>query len=191
MREKRILKIFLIFISIFLILFFYLKYTKKNELAKNKYKTVEDSSLNQNSNVSFDINYVSYDAKGNKYSIYAKKGEINLSNTDIIYLTEVSALVTLSKGDNIEIVSDFGKYNILNYDTIFSENVNVKYLDNIINAEYLDLSLTRNTMIISKDVVYNNTENILYADALEINIKNKDTKIYMHSLGDKVKIQSK
>ena len=35
-------------------------------------------------------------------------------------------------------------------------------------------------MIISKDVVYNNLKNTLKADVIEINIKTKDTKIFMY-----------
>ena len=46
-------------------------------------------------------------------------------------------------------------------------------------------------MIISRDVVYSSLENILYADVVEINIKNKDTKIFMDDSNQKVKIYSK
>ena len=35
-------------------------------------------------------------------------------------------------------------------------------------------------MIISKDVTYTNLENILKADVIEINLKTKDTKIFMY-----------
>ena len=35
-------------------------------------------------------------------------------------------------------------------------------------------------MIISKNVVYSNSENILKSDVIEINIETKDTKIFMH-----------
>ena len=56
--------------------------------------------------------------------------------------------------NNIYIVSDFGKYNINNYDTIFSKNVIITYLDNKITGDYVDFSMARNSMIISKNVVY-------------------------------------
>ena len=46
-------------------------------------------------------------------------------------------------------------------------------------------------MIISKNVIYNNSENILKADVVEIDIKTKDTKIFMHEQEKKVKINSK
>ena len=40
-------------------------------------------------------------------------------------------------------------------------------------------------MIISKNVVYTNTENMLKADVVEMNIKTKDTKIFMHDTKNK------
>ena len=46
-------------------------------------------------------------------------------------------------------------------------------------------------MIISKNVIYNNPENILQADVIEMNIKNKDTKIFMYEEDKKVNVKSK
>jgi len=46
-------------------------------------------------------------------------------------------------------------------------------------------------MIISKNVIYNSSENILKADVVEIDIKTKDTKIFMYEQEKKVKINSK
>ena len=46
-------------------------------------------------------------------------------------------------------------------------------------------------MIISKNVIYNNAENVLEADLVEINIKTKDTKILMYEQDQKVSIKSK
>ena len=45
--------------------------------------------------------------------------------------------------------------------------------------------------MISKNIIYTNLENILRADALEMNIKTKDTKIFMYEKEKKVNIQSK
>ena len=46
-------------------------------------------------------------------------------------------------------------------------------------------------MLISKKVVYTNLENILKADVVEIDIKTKDTKIFMLENNKKVNIKSK
>ena len=77
------------------------------------------------------------------------------------------------------------------FDTIFSKNVEINYLDNKITGEYLDFSMGRNSMIISKKVVYTNVENILKADVIEINVTTKDTKIFMYKDNQKVNIKSK
>ena len=89
------------------------------------------------------------------------------------------------------IVSDFGKYNSENFDTIFSKNIIINYEDNKITGEYLDFSLERNSIIISKNVNYINFENILNADIVEINIQTKDTKIFMYDNKKKVNIRSR
>ena len=97
----------------------------------------------------------------------------------------------INDNTTIKVTSDYGKYNTDNFDTIFSKNVIIKYLDNEIKSEYLDFSIERNSMIVSRNVIYNNFENILKADVIEINIETKDTKIFMYEENKKVNIKSK
>ena len=73
---------------------------------------------------------------------------------------------------------------------LFFKNVLVNYIDNNIKSEYLDFSLLRDTMIISKDVIYENLSNILKADVIEMNLTSKNIKIFMHSKNKKVNIKS-
>ena len=196
MDVKKIVKILLFFI--FLISLLYLLYYKFYKVDKSTTitpsidTTVNDSdaNLSYNSNIIEDVNYKSIDAEGNQYIISAKKGEIDYSEPNILFLTDVTGLIKLKNSDNIEITSDFGKYNSNNFDTIFSKNVLINYLENRIKANYLDFSLEKNLMIISGKVIYNNLENILEADAVEINIKTKDTKIFMYENDKKVNIRS-
>ena len=90
----------------------------------------------------------------------------------------------------MEISSDFGKYNINNYDTIFSKNVIITYLDNKITGDYLDFSWDKNLMIISREVILENDESSLRADVIEVNIKTKDIKIFMYEENKNIKIKS-
>ncbi|MDC3014668.1 hypothetical protein OAZ84_01495 [Candidatus Pelagibacter sp.] len=89
----------------------------------------------------------------------------------------------------IEISSDFGKYNINNYDTIFSKNVIITYLNNKIKGDYLDFSWDKNLMIISKNVILENNKSLLKADVIEMDIKSKDIKIFMYEENKKVNIK--
>ena len=90
----------------------------------------------------------------------------------------------------IEISSDFGKYNINNYDTIFSKNVIISYLDNKITGDYLDFSWDKNLMLISRDVILKNNESSLKADVIEVDIKTRDIKIFMYEDSKKVNIKT-
>tara|TARA_B100000123_G_scaffold189924_1_gene141741 strand:+ start:144 stop:737 length:594 start_codon:yes stop_codon:yes gene_type:complete len=186
-----------IWIFFFLILFIFLFYLfKKTKIDTNitDNNDITDNNVEEkiySSNVIENVNYSSIDIKGNEYIINAAKGEIDYKNNDVIYLTNVEALIKLNNANNIKITSDYGKYNTFNFDTIFSKNVVVTYLTNTIKSEYLDNSISRNSLIISKNVIYTDNKNILYADVIEMNIETKDTKIFMYENEKKVNIQSK
>lgn len=186
----KIIWVIIIFILTVLILILHFKdFQNKKKVQIKKSNTT--NFLKSNSNTFEDVKYSSEDSKGNKYIIEAKNGEIDISNPNIIFLTEVNALIELNNSNNIKIKSDYGKYNSDNLDTIFSKNVIITYLKNQINGEYLDFSIKRNSMIISRDVIYENIENILKADVVEIEIDTKNTKIFMYDKKKKVNIQSK
>ena len=189
MKRKKILLIFFTFIFFIIILFyFYQKSERKVENPINENSVSDD--IIYNSNIINNVSYNTKDANGNEYIIRAIKGQIDLENPNILYLTEVEAIIILANSENINIKSDYGKYNSDNFDTIFSKNVLINYLDNIITGEYLDFSLDRNSMIVSKKVIYTNSKNILEADVVNINLKTKDTKIFMYDKKEKVNIKS-
>ena len=191
MLKKKIIFFFITFLPI-LLFFLYLALKNEDKVTdiQNKEKVKVQEEVVNNSNIIEDVNYNARDAKGNQYIINADKGEIDISNSDIIFLTNVEAVIKLNNSENIKITSNFGKYNILTYDTIFSKNVLIRYLDNKINGEYVDFSIARNSMIVTKDVVYTNINNILKADVMEMNLTTKDIKIFMHSENNKVNIKN-
>ena len=190
MSGKKIVKISLIIsFLLIVILFIYLKFSKKTEIILQEPETQEE--INYTSNIIKDVNYTTKDIDGNEYSITALEGEIDYNNSNILFLTKVKAFIKLKNDEIITIQSDYGKYNSDNFDTIFSKNVIINYLENQITSEYLDFSLVNNSMIISREVVYNNLENVLKADVIEMNIKTKDTKIFMYEEKEKVNIKSK
>ena len=186
-------------IIFFLLIFFYLELNDNKVLVQKKEKLElvqkEDSEIEeekiQSSNVIEDVSYSAKDTKGNEYSLNAGLGTIDQNESNLIFLKSVEANIKLKNYESIEISSDFGKYNINNYDTIFSKNVIITYLDTRIVGNYLDFSLDKNLMVISKNVIYSNLENILKADVIEINIKTKDTKIFMYENEKKVNIKNK
>ena len=188
MKTKKLVKIFSIFFFLIFLIIIYLNISNRNSKEAPITKKIEDNSYSLN--IIENVSYTSKDVKGNEYIIEASKGEIDLENSNIIFLTQVNAIIKLVDGDLVLINSDFGKYNINNFDTIFSKNVIINYLKNKITGEYLDFSMIRNSMIISKNVTYNNHKNILKADVIEVDIETKDTKIFMYENTKKVNIKN-
>ena len=167
MNNKYLRISFLILIVFILIILSYHKIFKKDKKIVSETTLVEKENT-VNSNIIKDVKYTSRDVKGNEYVITASEGEIDFSDSNIIFLTDVYATVILK-----------------------NSNVIINYLHNKITGEYLDFSPKRNSMIVSKNIVYTNLKNILKADVIEIDLKTKDTKIYMYENEKKVKIQSR
>ena len=121
MPVKKFAKIFFVFL-IFLIIFYFifLKYFKTKEIKDIK---IQQEDISYNSNILKDIEYNTKDKDGNEYLIRAREGEIDFSNPNILFLTNVSSLIKLSTSEIVTITSDYGKYNSENNDTIFSKNV--------------------------------------------------------------------
>ena len=170
-----------------LLIIFNLNQNSKN-LIKEKKEIVQEEI--ENSNAIKDVEYKSKDSSGNEYILNASEGIIDQNNTNIIYLTSIKATIELKDYNTINISSNFGKYNIDNFDTIFSKNVIIEYLDNMIIGEYLEFSLNKNLMTISRNVVFKNDKSSLKADVIEVDIKTKDIKISMYEENKKINIKS-
>ncbi len=192
MKKKIFLKFILTLSLIIITLYVYLEYFKRNKslLLKpvNQTTKINEEAI-YNSNIIKDINYTSRDLKGNEYKLVAKEGEIDIDNSDIIFLTDVTAYIKLVKNSELIIItSNYGKYNTVNYDTIFSKNVKIDYVDNIMTGDYLDFSMMKNLLIISRNVVYKNLGNIMKADVIELDTTTKDTKIFMYNSNEQVNV---
>ena len=198
MKRKIILVTIFIIIFFSFLIFFYLNSNYNNELIKKgpQAESIEREDIEkideiiESSNIIEDVSYSAKDTKGNEYFLKASEGTIDRSESNYIFLRSVNAIVNLKDNKIVEISSDFGKYNIKNYDTIFSKNVIIKYLDNKISGDYLDFSWEKNFMIISRDVILENSENSLQADVIEVNIKTRDIKIFMYEENKKINIQT-
>ncbi len=189
MTKRNLLLLIFILATIIITLFVYfyqIPAEKKN--VKNDQIKIEEKSFA--SNIIQNVKYTSKDIRGNEYIITAKEGEIDINNDNVIFLKSVEAKIILNNQNKIFISSEYGKYNINNFDTIFNKNILINYLQNNIKGEYLDFSLQRNSMIISDDVVFSDSNNVLKTDVVEIDIKTKNTKFYMYDKDHKVSFKT-
>ena len=189
MTKRNLLLLIFILATIIITLFVYfyqIPAEKKN--VKNDQIKIEEKSFA--SNIIQNVKYTSKDIRGNEYIITAKEGEIDINNDNVIFLKSVEAKIILNNQNKIFISSEYGKYNINNFDTIFNKNILINYLQNNIKGEYLDFSLQRSSMIISDNVVFSDSNNVLKTDVVEIDIKTKNTKFYMYDKNQKVSFKA-
>ena len=196
MRRRTILGVTITTFFFFIMFFLYFKSNQKEEIVEKKIELIQNENQEdleekiESFNTIQDVSYSAKDIKGNEYFLKANEGTIDQNEDNFIFLKYVNATIKLKDYRLIEISSDFGKYNIKNYDTIFSKNVIITYLNNKITGDYLDFSLDKNLMIISKNVVMRNEKSSLKADVIEVNIDTKDIKIFMYEENKKVIIDS-
>jgi len=165
----------------------YLNYFTKDtkdltiKIKASQAENIEDKGANYLEN----INYVS-EISENKYEITANRAKIKIDDPDIMFLENVAAFITLKNSNTIKVTSDFGKYNSKNYDTIFSKNVIATYPDHKITGELLDFSFLNNIGTFSTNIVYVGNKTKMFADKMEVNLLNNDTKIFMLDQSKKV-----
>ena len=191
MKHKTIIQF--IFGAFFLIILcsFYFKYFSSNKQSSITQKTNDNSkSLEAKGNLIKDMKYENTDISGNKYFIYSEYGEVDVNNPDIILMKNVFAKVEIFKKDTIYINSFSAKYNLINHETNFNKDVELKYLDHVIFTENMDLSFQKNFAWLYTDVVYKSFDYELFADKIEIDLITKNSKIYTNN-NKKIKIIKK
>ena len=191
MNRKILIQIFLFLFFLISIAFFYYTYfySKENRVIVS-ISTEELKSFDSKNNLIEDLEYFSVDAKGNKFLIKSKYGEISTENSSLIMMENVEANINLVNKEIIIINSDFAKYNNKSFDTTFSNNVTLEYLDNKIRADNIDLFFQKSFAQAYNSVIYTNPTTKFFADKLEIDLITKNSKVFMKN-GKKIKIIGK
>ena len=156
-----------------------------------KSKKIEETELeptnNGNTTLSnkiLDLSYRSSDDKGNTYEIKSVSGSIDDEN--ILFLKNVTAKISIFNYGTFEVKSKNAKYNKLTLDTHFFNDVNLLYLDHIINSGDLFLKYIDKEVKITNNVKYNYNNNLLRADEIYLDLVKKTSQIYMKDKNKKV-----
>ena len=189
MTKKLYIQILLIFTFALISLLVFFKYFNKT-ITKDNLRINTEKTENINNSMIEDLKYLSTDKEGNEYKIEAKKGNIDKDNPDIIYLENVEAVILLQNSETILIKSEFAKYNTKNFDTLFNNSVSLDYGEHGLKSEFLNLSFENNLVSIYDNVRYLSGISSLKADRAEIDILNKNTKIFMENSNKKVQINN-
>ena len=89
------------------------------------------------------------------------------------------------------IYSDSANYNKKNNDTVFKDNVNIEYTDQIIKAGIVKLNFSQNLIEIIDNVYYMSSNTKIYADKIELDYLRKKMRISMINKNDNVQISGK
>ena len=194
MNVKTIIQIFIL-ILIAAFLYFFIKNTFQKEeknivnLDLNKDEIIKEIDTEKNdSNIIENLNYISIDAKGNKYILSAEYGKESMENSNIIILEQVAGTIKLINRSDIEIKSDFAKYNSITFDTSFYDNVSGFFEESKIYSDNLDLFFKNNKAIMYNNIKYLNKNTAMEADEILFNLLNGDVNIKMFDKKNKVQI---
>lgn len=189
MLRKVIIQLIILAIIMILAFFFY-NSLKKEKISINENFKIDEINTNklsdEKSNLLENIEYSSEDRRGNKYKIKSRYGKIDFKKPEEIFMTEVYATIILTNNEIIEVFSDYAIYNNITFDTLFEKNVLTIYLENEINSEKLTISFKDNLATFTENVKYKNKTTNLFADAIEINLISKKTRIFMEDNSEKI-----
>lgn len=176
MKKQILIQIFLSILVLIILAFVYQKYFN-TELEKDSVIN-ENSTKNKEKNNLTNITYDSIDREGRKYIITAETGNFKENEPDLIYMTNVNAKIILLDGSIIYINSLKAEYNSSSYDTKFNLNVELKFLEHTIFSQNLNIFFQKNLIEAFDDLTYKNSDIIMLADKIEIDLLTKKSKIY-------------
>ncbi len=195
MNVKTIVQL-LIFLLIIIFVYFFIKNTFLKEqqnivdLDQNKKDEISEEIKAEEDEINIieNLNYISIDAEGNEYILNAKYGKESLEDSNIIVLENVVGVIKLRDKSNIEIKSDFAKYNSINFDTNFYENVLGLFEESKVSSDNLDLFFKDNRAIMYNNVKYLDNDTVANADEISFNLSNGDVNIKMFDKNKKIQI---
>ena len=150
-----------------------------------------NADVDDQNNLIKNLSYFSKDNLGTEYIIESEYSELNLDNVDVISMENVSAKIIMANSEPIYITSNFAKYNNENFETTFTDNVLIVYLDNKIRCEKFYISIENNIANVTDNVIYENPKGKLIADTIKIDLITKNSKIFMNDKNKKVMVLNK
>ena len=174
------------------LIFYKLFFVDPNKKLKNVKKDESDNKtlVEEDSNQIKDIVYKSNYLDDNRYVIKAEFGEFTKNNSDIMLLTNVTGTIFLENSEVINISSKKAKYNNINYNTNFYQDVLVTFDDHQINSDNFELFFDKKISTMYNNVIYKNLTTTLHADKVDIDLITKDSSIYMINKLEKVIIKN-
>ena len=169
----------LLFVGVLLILFtyFYPNIVKK-DIEKDLSELPEE--LEKNTTFFENLQYEGLFNLDKTFIVKSKKAYIDNEEPDIVHMTDMHVILYLKDGRIVNITSDSGKYNKINYDIFFNKNVYATDGETKIYSQYLEMLGNESAVKIYNDVNINYpTGTSLRADKVEYDFETKYLKVSM------------
>ncbi len=191
---KKFIQLFLFLLIILLSFLFYFNFLKTDKISETKKIEITENSsdLESDNNLIKNLEYnVTFD-NNTQYRITAELSELKyLNEIEIVEMQFVTAIFSDKNGIPLIITSQNAAYNNANYNTEFSNNVKVIYLNNVLLSEKLNINFNENIIKIYENVVYEGIQGTIKADNVILNLIDKDMEIFMKNDKGKIEITSK
>jgi len=197
---KYIIQVTLFSLMILIGYIFYDNYFVKKEIIEKKIISTNNIEKNQNeikpeaeiqSNAIRNLKYKIDITNNGTYEVSSDSSVLIFEkNIEIVLMKQVSAIFTDNKNRKLYISSDDAKFNTLNYNTFFSNNVKISYIDTIITSNKLKFDFIKNNILVFENVEYRGPRGEMYTDNIKINLITKDIKFYMNDAKKNVKLLS-
>ena len=190
---KRIIQLILFFIIILTSIIFYQTYLKEIKktsiiIDKTQNKIIEENQNNLIQNLKYEVRL----DQNNQYIITSDLSEITYENDiEIVKMQKVTAIFLDGKNIPLTITSDKAIYNNSNYNTNFSDNIQIEYLNNVIISDKMDLDFKNNVINIFGNVQYDGIQGSVKTDNIKINLITKKIDIYMNKYNKNVEVITK
>ena len=189
--NKKIIQILLILFLLFLSIFFYKNFYKSEESKIESPETLEtvlENKKNLIQNLKYEVNF----KDNKKYKITAQQSEITQeSDAEIVNMENVIAIFIDENNNVLEIKSDNAIFNSSSYNTNFSNNIRISYLDNKLSSNELILDFEKSIVIISNNIVYDGLTGMGKADNIKIDLISKSVQIFMDDNDKKIELIKK
>ena len=190
--SAKTLQLTLIFIALLLIIttYFYIPKVKQNKLKEETAQKKEAvDEMPGVENIFENVSYEGIYQIDNTFIITADRAKILVEDPNIVYMNNMHVTITLQSGQKIIITSDSGRYNKLNYDIFFEDNV--KATDNEIRlfSDNLDLLADESAKVYNNVLIIDKEKSYLKADIVKYDFKTKYYKISMFTNSEKVKVK--
>ena len=190
---RRIIQLILFLFIILIAFIFYTTYL--NEDKKSELTSLENKNDLPISNKNNLVKNLKYDVKfeeDKKYTISSNLSEITYeNNVEIVKMQKVTAIFLDETNIPLTVLADKATFNNSNYNTTFSENVIIRYIDNIVISNKMDLNFEDSSILIYENVEYEGLQGSIKADNVKINLITKKIEIYMNNNKEKVEVTTK